>query len=122
MTSKADHPWPAGPGLVVVRCRLTRDEDGRAPAGGWPPPVESEGLWAVPLGEGRYRIENVPWFAGNLAAGDVVSAVEHEGNRWVMQRWQWSGHLTVRVAHPDPAVVLDALAGLGVRGESAAPA
>jgi hypothetical protein len=122
VTTTADHPRPDGRGLVLVRCRLTRDEDGRAPAEGRPPPVDSEGLWATPLGEGRYRIENVPWFARNLAAGDVVSAVEHEGDRWIMQGLEWSGHLTVRVAHRDPAAVLEALADLGVRGESAAPA
>jgi hypothetical protein len=39
-----------------------------------------------------------------------------------MRRVQWSGHLTVQVAHDAPAAVLDAFADLGVRGESAAPA
>jgi Domain of unknown function (DUF4265) len=103
----------------MVRCRLGRDEDSRAPDDGWPAPVDSEGLWATPLGEGRYRIENTPWFAQVLATYDVVEAVEYEGTRWVMSRAQWSGHLTVRVAHGD---VLDAFTNLGVRGESAAPA
>jgi len=106
----------------MVRFRLVRDEDGRAPVDGWPPPVDSEGLWASPLGEGRYRVENTPWFARSLATRDIVEAVEYEGTRWVMRKAQWSGHLTVRVAHSDPAAVLDAFADLGVRGESAAPA
>jgi len=106
----------------MVRFGLVRDEDGRAPVEGWPPPVDSEGLWASPLSEGRYRIENTPWFAQNLAAHDVVEAVEHEGARWVVRKAQWSGHLTVRVAHGDSAAVLDAFADLGVRGESAPPA
>ena len=106
----------------MVRFNLVRDEDGRAPMDGWPPPVESEGLWASPVGEGRYRIENTPWFAQNVATLDVVAAVAHEGVRWVMQGIHWSGHLTVRVAHSEPAAVLDAFADLGVRGESAAPA
>ena len=122
VASTADHPRPAGHGLVLVRWRLTRDEDSRAPVEGWPPPVESEGLWANPAGEGRYRVANTPWFAMGLATGDVVEAVEYEGTRWVMGRAQWSGHLTVRVAHRDPAAVLGAFADLGVRGESAAPA
>ena len=122
MASRADHPRPTGQGLVVVRWNLVRDEDGRAPVEGWPPPVESEGLWATPVGEGRYRVENTPWFAMTLATGEVVEAVEHQGTRWVMGRTHWSGHSTVRVAHPDPAAVLDAFADLGVRGESAAPA
>jgi hypothetical protein len=106
----------------MVRYGLVRDEDSRAPVDGWPPPVDSEGLWASPLGEGRYRIVNTPWFAQTLATGDVVNAVEYEGARWVMQKAHWSGHLTVRVAHSDPAAVLDAFADLGVGGESAAPA
>jgi hypothetical protein len=122
VASTADHPQPIGRGLVLVRFGLVRDEDGRAPSDGWPPPVDSEGLWASPVEEGRYRIENTPWFAPGLATRDVVEAVEHEGARWVMRRAAWSGHLTVRVAHSDPAAVLDAFADLGVGGESAAPA
>jgi hypothetical protein len=118
MASVADHPRPSGPGLVLVRFGLVRDEDGRAPVEGWPPPVDSEGLWATPVGEGRYRIENTPWFAPGLATHDVVETVEHEGARWVMRRAQWAGHLTVRVAPGDLGVFAD----LGVRGESAAPA
>jgi hypothetical protein len=118
----ADHPRPAGDGLVLVRFGLVPDDDGRAPQDGWPAPVDSEGLWATPDGDGRYRIENTPWFASNAANGDVVLAVEHQGARWVTQKAQWSGHLTVRVAHPDPAAVLDRFADLGVGGESAAPA
>jgi len=105
-----------------VRFRLGHDEDGRAPVDDWPPPVDSEGLWASPMGEGRYRIENTPWFAQGLATHDIVEAVEYEGTRWVMQTARWSGHLTVRVAHGDPDAVLDAFADLQVRGESAAPA
>jgi hypothetical protein len=107
---------------MMVRFGLVRDEDGRAPVDGWPPPVDSEGLWASAMGESRYRIESTPWFAQNLATYDLVEAVEHEGIRWIMRKAEWSGHLTVRVAHIDPVDVLDAFADLGVRGESAAPA
>jgi hypothetical protein len=106
----------------MVRYALVPDEDGRAPADGWPAPVDSEGLWATPDRAGRYRIENTPWFAPNLATGDVVEAVEHEGARWVMRKAHWSGRLTVRVTAGDPGAVLDAFADLRVRGESAAPA
>ncbi|GAA2636989.1 hypothetical protein Adu01nite_65810 [Paractinoplanes durhamensis] len=115
----------------MVRFGLTRDPDSRAPDSGWPHPVDSEGLWAGPLGDGRYRLENTPWFAENLSNQDIVEAVEHEGTRWITRKAHWSGHLTVRVTHRDPldpavvldpAAVLDAFADLGVRGESAAPA
>jgi len=106
----------------MVRFRLVRDEDGRAPVDGRPSPVDSEGLWASPMGEGSYRIENTPWFVQDLATHDVVEAVEYEGIRWVMRKAEWSGHLTVQVAHSDPVAVLAAFADLEVRGESAAPA
>src|ERR1700761_9110852 len=102
MSATADHPRPVGEGLVPVRFGRVPDEDGRAPQDGWPPPVESEGLWATPMGDGRYRLENTPWFATNSSCGDLVLAVEHGGDRWVTHKAEWSGHLTVRVAHPDP--------------------
>jgi hypothetical protein len=51
--------------FVKVRFALERDPDGWPPAG-------SEGLWAADLGDGLARIDNNPWFAQNIAAGDVV--------------------------------------------------
>lgn len=40
---------------------------------GWPP-VGSERLGAFTLGNGLYRVNNVPWFVRNLAVDDVVAA------------------------------------------------
>lgn len=65
---------------------------------GWPP-VSSERLWAFELGGDRYRIDNVPWFARDLAVGDVVRAVapdaeSHPVLREVLDR---SDHLTLRL-------------------------
>jgi hypothetical protein len=65
----------------MVRFGLVRDEDGRAPVAGWPPPVDSEGLWAKPVGEGRHRIANTPWFVRDLATFDVVDAFADLGVR-----------------------------------------
>jgi hypothetical protein len=31
-------------------------------------------MWAVPLGEQRYRIDNIPFYATGISDGDVVSA------------------------------------------------
>ncbi|GAA3290602.1 DUF4265 domain-containing protein [Dactylosporangium vinaceum] len=106
----------------MLRIRSVQDDDGRAPERNWPQPAEGEGLWATPLGDGLYRLENVPWFDPNSAIYDVVTAVEFEGTRWVMQKAQWSGHLTIWVTRCDPAAVLATFAELGVTGESAAPA
>jgi hypothetical protein len=101
---------------VLLRFGLVRDEDGRAPLDGPPAPVESDGLWASPIGAGRFRAANTPWFASNLATGDEVEAVEG----WIVRRTSWSGRLTVRVSHPDPAAVLAAFTDLGVVGETSA--
>ena len=106
--------------LVKVRFKLDQDEDG------WPP-VTSEGLWAEPLGEEKYRINNTPWFVRNLAADDVVIAVPAaDGVLWATGRVQWSGRFTLRVIPAregplggDLRAVVDAFKPFGVSGEGA---
>ena len=103
---------------VKVRFKLDVDEDD------WPP-AESEGLWAEPLGDDTYRVDNTPWFVRNLAAGDVVRAVAgSDGAFWATERVAWAGHCTIRVipraSGPllgDRQAVLDAFAPFGVTGE-----
>lgn len=105
--------------LVRVRFTLERDDHG------WPP-VESEGLWAEPLGRSLFRLDNTPWFARGVAAGDVI-----EGRRdlelvwWFRRVRRRSGRLTVRVVNRssnalvgEPPDVLSELADLGVVGET----
>jgi Domain of unknown function (DUF4265) len=104
--------------LVRVRFRLPQDD------GGWPP-VASEGLWVVPLGGDLVRLDNVPWFARDVASGDTLrTATDSDGVRWATDKVAWSGNCTVRVIpFPDGALagsrqaVLDAFAALGVDGE-----
>lgn len=88
------HEWVSGipPGFVKVRFNLeAKDEHG------WPP-MDSEGLWAEPLGDDTYRIDNVPWFVRNLAADDVVDArAGSDDALWAISRRSQSGRLTVRV-------------------------
>jgi hypothetical protein len=108
---------------VKIRFSLERDADG------WPP-VSSEGVWAVPLGGGLYRVDNTPWFARRLACVDVVKELAgSDGVVWATRLVEWSGHLTVRViprrAGPlagELQPVIDAFAPLGVSAESAQPA
>ena len=107
---------------VKVRFRFPPDED-------WPP-VQSEGLWAEPLGDNRFRIDNTPWFATNLAPEDVVEALaDSDGVLWMTRTITHSGRLVVRVIPFDDGplggdlqAVLDTFASLGVSGEGAAPA
>jgi hypothetical protein len=103
---------------VRVRFQLRQDDDG------WPP-VASEGLWAIPLGTDVVRLDNIPWFARNVASGDTFrTSTDRDGERWATDKVAWSGHCTVRVIpFPDGALggsrqaVLDAFAPLGVDGE-----
>jgi hypothetical protein len=107
---------------VKVRFSLARNED-------WPP-VESEGLWAMPLGSDRFRIDNTPWFVPNLAAEDIVEALAgSDGVLWATRKITHGGRLVVRVIpfrngplNGDLQAVLDAFASLGVSGEGAGPA
>ena len=77
--------------FVKVRFLLVRD------AYGWPP-IESEGLWAEPLGDDLFRIGNSPWFVPGISDGDVVHALAgSDGVLWAIKRAKSSGHMTVRV-------------------------
>ena len=103
---------------VRVRFQLRQDDDG------WPP-VASEGLWAVPLGGDVVRLDNIPWFARDVASGDTFrTSTDRDGVLWVTDKVAWSGNCTVRVIpFPEGALagsrqaVLDAFASLGVDGE-----
>ena len=120
---EAEHDDPPARGFDKVRFALEPDADG------WPP-VTSEGLWAEPLGAGRYRVDNTPWFVRNLSADDVVVATpDAEGVLWATRRIHFSGRMTVRVIPyrrgplmGDLQAVLDTFAELGVTGEGAEPA
>jgi hypothetical protein len=104
--------------MVKVRFLLPREDDN------WPP-AESEGLWAEPLGEDLYRIDNTPWFVRNLSADDIVRALAgSDGLLWAVEKVQWSGRQTVRVIarsdgplHGDPAAVAEVFEPFGVKCE-----
>lgn len=49
------------------------------------PPEEWEGLWATPMGRGRFKIDNIPFYARNLSCDDVVEA-RREGDEYVFER------------------------------------
>jgi hypothetical protein len=67
-------------------------------AGGWPP-VGAERVWAFALGDDRYRIDNPPWFARDLAVGDIVRArADADGQHPTFEALiRPSDHLTVRI-------------------------
>ncbi|MEV0146752.1 MULTISPECIES: DUF4265 domain-containing protein [unclassified Nonomuraea] len=103
-----------------VKVRFTLEQD----ADGWPP-AGSEGLWAVDLGDRLVRIDNNPWFARDIAAGDIVrvEADEH-GELWSVEKIEWSGNCAIRVVPFEDGVlagsrqaVIDLFTPMGVDGE-----
>ena len=85
-----DQPQDVEPDQVKVIFELERDEDG------WPP-VSGERLWAFDLGDGTYRIDNVPWYVENLAVEDVVAAAYDEDRLLLTAMVEKSEHLTIRL-------------------------
>lgn len=104
--------------LVKVRFALERD------GSGWPP-AESEGLWAAPIEDGSFRLDNTPWFVRGVAADDVVEASPDGGGaQWFTRVSSRGGRQVIRVIpradgplRGDRQGVLDPLAPYGVSGE-----
>lgn len=61
------------------------------------PPYDVESLWAVPLGDGTYRIDNIPFFVRGVSSEDVVAVNEQDGELYYGGLVSEGGHSTVRV-------------------------
>ena len=75
---------------VKISIALEKDEDDY-------PPADFESLWAISLGGGLYKVENIPFFAMGIALGDVVSAKPEQGFLRFKDVVQPSRHKTMRV-------------------------
>ena len=76
---------------VKIVFKLDVDADGY-------PPSEFEGVWATPLGEDRFRIDNVPFFVKAVANGDVVRAIKNSDGEFIFDEIvERGGHSTVRI-------------------------
>jgi hypothetical protein len=65
--------------------------------------MDSEGLWAEPVGPDTARVRNVPFLQDGVAEGDIVRFMTNDdGVNWVVERVQASGNCTIRVL-PDPS-------------------
>ena len=59
---------------------------------------EVETLWAFDLGAGRYRLDNLPWYAYGVSAADVIEAkADENGQLHFVRVLEKSGNRTVRV-------------------------
>jgi hypothetical protein len=105
--------------LVKVVLRLEEGEDAYV-----------ETPWAADLGDGRYRLENCPFYFYDLAYGDIFSAEysEEEERLSFVEILEPSGHKLVRIIFENPAdeegkekEQLDSLLAMGCTYEGANP-
>jgi hypothetical protein len=83
-----------------------------------------ETLWAVDLGDGRYRLDSSPWFQYGVSWMDVVAAEpEPDGVLFFTRIVEKGGHRTLRVASDSPVQksLLDSIVALGCTYEGANP-
>ena len=93
---------------VEVHFPLTPDDEG------WPP-VPVEPIWVQPLGDDRYRLLNVPFFALGVSSGDVIQATrDSTGIRHFVKVVQPSDRSTIRIIVAEPEGV-EALADQIIR-------
>jgi hypothetical protein len=83
-----------------------------------------ESLWAIPMANGGYLIDNIPWYVSDIALGDVVGADARDDGRLhfngeVLRR---SGNQTIRLrlaeeSHRHASAIQEALERLGAESE-----
>jgi hypothetical protein len=93
-----------------VLFELKKDEDGY-------PPVDAERLWAEPLGNNLFKIDNVPFFVKGISCEDVVEAsADSEGELRYKSLVRPSARNTLRVVmfreSPDPRSLAERVAVL----------
>jgi hypothetical protein len=83
---------------VKIFFELEQDEDGY-------PPASVESLWALPVGAGLFKLDNIPFFATGVAVDDIISAEEEGGVLRYKEVVRPSAHSTLRVIVYDEAEV-----------------
>jgi len=84
------------PDRVKIAFHLIRDAEDY-------PPADWEHLWAIRRGEDHFELDNIPFFAKEVAAGDLVAAQRDDEDQLIFERViQSGGHSTVRVIMFDP--------------------
>jgi hypothetical protein len=85
---------------VRILVRLTPDEDGY-------PPVQVEGLWAIPRADGNYILDNIPFYATGIAPGDEVSVrTSANGEVWLIAVIKAGGRSVFRI-HAKKSVLIE---------------
>ena len=89
---------------VKLKFCIEPDEDGY-------PPFSVESVWASPLPDGTYQLDNIPFFTYDAADGDVVTAKVVDGELFFDGVAQASGNSVVRVIVNDERLVGHTAAG-----------
>jgi hypothetical protein len=84
--------------MVKIVFKLEKDEDDY-------PPADYESVWALPLEEGLFQIDNIPFFVTGIALGDVVSAISDGDELRFQEVVRPSGHSTLRLIIYDKSEV-----------------
>jgi hypothetical protein len=98
MSDRALPPPSAGKQLVKVSFPLKPGE--------WEG-LEAENMWAEPVGIGKYRVENTPFYAYGVSAGDIVNAESRGGVLTFAGIAERGGHSTYRLLLSDQVDVRD---------------
>jgi hypothetical protein len=61
--------------------------------------ISGESLWAAPLGENLYELQNSPWHVRNVNWLDVVEAIQRNDNEWpeFVRVHKRGGHRTIHL-------------------------
>jgi len=98
---------------VKINFRLERDSDDY-------PPQDVESVWAVPVGNDAYRLDNVPFFVTGISSEDIVRAKPQDGVLLFLELVEAGGHSTVRVLignRDETQTVRDELRAMGCSSE-----
>lgn len=78
--------------------------------------IAEETVWAQPLQNGLYQIDNIPFYAPNLSNKDIISVEEDEGILYFDDLVEASGHSTIQVIFFDDSKSKNLLKKLEVMG------
>jgi Domain of unknown function (DUF4265) len=59
--------------------------------------ITEETIWAEKLENGYYKIDNIPFYAPNLAYNDVIAVEDDEGVLYFDDLIESSGHSTIQI-------------------------
>ena len=71
--------------------------------------IAEETVWAKPLENGLYQIDNIPFYAPNLSNKDIIAVENDEGVLYFDDLIEASGHSTVQIIFFDDSKSKDLL-------------